>query len=159
MNKGQMFSVDFLLSIAMLILFIGLLMAAAEIKGYEAKEKILSNSLEQKTEVALGILMNSPDVGCTFNGEVLSSSINTTKLTTITLAQLKTKLNLQDNNVSIVLDGIEVMGDTMDSKNIVALDSEVLICSGNVSFSDLNSCMTQTVCPLPKQTISIKVGK
>jgi len=62
--KGQVMSLDFLISIIAITLAIGLLLQFAELKVYNEQEEMEWLQIKEIAETASGLLVNSPEVVC-----------------------------------------------------------------------------------------------
>ena len=163
MNKGQIFSIDFLFAMVLMIFFLGMLIGLGEMQNYEKKEQTIRAELETRTQAALITLTNSNDFTCkTDLGTHLAYSIDLSKLIPKTNIDTKNNLGLKDYNLSILLDNIIQTGkdDAHFGKNIYAFDINILQCNGIVNFSDINNCMNDTCSGATKQAkLTIKVSK
>ena len=63
-QKGQVFSVDFLISIMVIVLAIGLLLNFYELSAHAQKESKINSELRSAAERAADLLVYSPDVTC-----------------------------------------------------------------------------------------------
>jgi len=163
MNKGQIFSLDFIIAMILMVFFLGLLLSLGELQGYERKEKRILYELESKTEAALISLVNSPQFSCKLDtNSFLAYSFDIKKIDLITNEDLKNSIGLLDYNLSLFLDGTQVTGheDIHSGKNIYAIDVNILYCNGEVSFTELNNCMSGSCGDtINKQTLKLKVSK
>jgi len=163
MNRGQIFSIDFLIAMILMIFFLGLILSLGELQGYERKEERIRYELESKTESALISLVNSPDYACKLDtNSYLAYSFDYSKINLISQDDLKKSLGLIDYNLSLILNGhIDVNhNDAHNGTNVYAIDLNVLYCDSEVNFSDLNSCMNGTCSPtLSNQILKLKVSK
>ncbi len=95
-KKGQIFSLDFLISLIAVTLAIGLLLQMSELKAYNEKEEAAWQKLKQLGETASRLLVNNPDIICDVdNGAsdfVISNCIDSTK--TINRAALGLPLDI-----------------------------------------------------------------
>lgn len=64
MEKGQVFSLDFLVSLAAVTLAIGLLFQAVEVRAYSQKEGEMRAELEMVAETAADLLVSNPEIVC-----------------------------------------------------------------------------------------------
>jgi len=163
MNKGQIFSIDFLIAMILMIFFLGLLLSLGELQGYERKEARIRYEIASKTEAAIISLVNSPQYACEMDtNSYLAYSLDISKINTMSNDELKKSLGLLDYNLSLLLDNLILSGhdDPLNGKNIYAVDLDILYCNGNISFSDLNMCMNGTCgTVIEKHTLKVKVSK
>ncbi len=164
MNKGQIFSVDFLFAMILMIFFLGTLFGIGEIKNYETKEDNIRNELEMKSQAALITLTNSKMFSCENDVNLfMAYSIDKDKLDLITTQkEFKEMLGLADYNLSLLLDGGTVNGknDIHSGRNIYAIDLNVLYCEGTAKFSDINACIGGSCnAKVEQKKLTIKVSK
>ena len=173
-NRGQLFASDFLIAMTIVILGFGIIASISEFNLYQNKEQTNYKELQEKAEAAAITLTNSTWSTCAFGTSEAAYSINTDKVGLIATADaLKKRLGIADYNVQITLTEHIIKTDispanfpktAINSKNIVAIDLNVMWCKNGAKFSDINACMTQQLfdCTdqnIGKGTLSIKVGK
>jgi len=64
MKKGQLISLDFLISIILVVLSIGLIMQLSEVENYNFKDKTLRDETYIRGKTAASLLVNSPETTC-----------------------------------------------------------------------------------------------
>lgn len=163
MNKGQIFSIDFIIAMILMLVFLGGLMSIGEVQSYEKKEAQIRNNLKTKTEAALIVLTNSQEYGCTLDtGETLAYSLDSTKITSVPHIKLKEDLGLVDYNLSLLIDGVvdPNHSENSSSPNIYAAEINILYCGKGITYSDINSCYTGS-CPanIAESKLTIEVSK
>ncbi len=166
MTKGQIFSLDFLIAVSILILGIGLLMNSVYLSTYEAKEKLEKRNLSEKAEAGLTALFSNANAGCDVNGHYAAHSINLSKLDNLTSTDakdiaLKKALGLGDMNVSLEVGGNQKINDGMNLRNIYAVEIDVMACeNSSVTFTALRNCMNGASCagPITQKKLKIRVG-
>jgi len=163
MNKGQIFSIDFLIAMILMIFFLGLLLSLGEIGSYERKEQRIRYELESKTQAALIALTNSPQYNCKLDtGSYLAYSFDSSKFNGITNDDLKKYVGLDDYNLSLFLDGVKVTNHNEDhiSKNIYSVDVKVLFCTGDINYTDIQNCMDGSCTnDIENKILSVMVSK
>jgi len=87
MERGQVFTLDFLISLIAATLAVGLLIQAVELRTYSQKESRLRNDLERVAENAGNMLVASNGITCelqsTYDGariDYMNNCIDTTKI-------------------------------------------------------------------------------
>ena len=101
MNKGQIFSIDFIIAMILMIFFLGSLLSLGELQNYERKERRIIYELESKTEAALITLTNSPSYSCKLDtNSFLAYSVDINKIKNIKHNDLKNSIGLNDYNLS-----------------------------------------------------------
>ncbi len=177
MNKGQMFSIDFLIATVIVIMAFGLLTAAAEINFYNKKQTQLYEVMKQKTQSAAIALVNSPDYDCNIRELELAYSIDLNKASKISESDFKNRLGLKDYNANISFRDLanggtllsqKIINDSItDSNNVVSIDLNIAGCVTfpRPTYSDLNNCIRTTqgnFCSsstLKIYTMTVKVAK
>jgi len=163
MHKGQIFSIDLLASMVIIILGFGLLTSLGEINLYNTKQKQSFEILKQKTETALIIFTNSPRYDCNIEGIQLAYSLDENKLNLLTEQEIKKELGLMDYNVQIHTETNTILNDTLNQENIASIDLNIAYCKNNPTFEDLTNCTNSGgTCydtKLMLKTLTIRVGK
>ena len=163
MNKGQLFSIDFVIAMILMIFFLGSLLSLGELQSYERKERRITYELESKTETALITLTNSPNYSCKLDtNSFLAYSFDLNKIKNITHDDLKKSIGLKDYNLSLLLNNSLVQNHVDDHAglNIYSIDVEVLFCDGNISYQDINNCQFGACSHgVEKKILSVGVSK
>ncbi len=167
--KAQIFAVDVIISIILVILAIGIISAAAEFNFYNSKQQTSYAILKQKAETAAIVLANSNWSSCSTGNTNLSYSINTIKINAINpnpdtrKAEIKKRLGLEGYKANIILQtpvAYEILNEEMTDPNAVSLELNVFVCTGgNVAQNLLNSCMEGGACTFSERKLIITVGK
>ena len=159
MNKGQIFSIDFILAIVLVILFMGTIITFSETQLYSEKENILTTKLMKQTDAGLVALLNGKYSCKLESGINLANSLDKSQISSENNDSLKKYLGLNDNNVSLKLDGTALNLDETHTKTTrIILDQNILVCTGQVLISDLNNCLRGSNCTLTENKISIEVS-
>jgi hypothetical protein len=64
MNKGQLISLDFIMSLILVVIAIGITMQLSEIENYNFKDKQLKDETQIRGKTAAALLVNSPRTTC-----------------------------------------------------------------------------------------------
>jgi len=166
MNKGQIFSTDFLFAMIMIILGFGILAGIAETNQYNLKEKTLMENIKNKAQTAALTIANSSFADCNLNDTNLAYSINTKKISALTEKEIKQKLGLQDYNAQITLKGTpdrNILANVMNTNNIYITTVKVLVCNETTLPTDILECAKNpgacNSAKAEKRTLEVKVGK
>jgi len=144
MSKGQIFSIDFLIAMVLMVFFLGFLMNLGDLQSYEKKEAGIISELSDRGDAAAITLTNSIEFACkTDTNTFLAYSFDIKKVNIIVLEDLKERIGLFDYNVSLALDGTALpdKDNPHDGKQIYSIDLSVLTCDGNINFKDINACI------------------
>ena len=76
-QKGQIITLDFLISLIAITLAIGILLQFAEVKAYNEKEELQWVELTEIAETASNLLVSSPEISCEEDGIYLVNCIDT----------------------------------------------------------------------------------
>jgi len=164
-ERGQVFSLDLLIAMVLVVLGIGLLLNAAELRAYEAKESSLRAEMQEKAEAALIAFTNSKVIACAADSTPLAFTADYAKLNAMNSAAgreaLKKFLGLQGYNVQLSVGATTALNDSPNEGNIVALEAPVMTCtsSATLTMKDVGDCATGSCTKLTKQTISLKVSR
>jgi len=162
MNKGQIFSIDFVIAMILMIFFLGLLLNLGELQSYERKERRITYELESKTEAALITLTNSPNYSCKLDtNSFLAYSFDRNKIKNINHNDLKNSIGLNDYNLSLLFNPTNPNHiDEHNGLNIYSIDINVLFCDGDISYQDINNCHFGACSgSIEKQVLSVRVSK
>lgn len=159
MRKGQIISLDFMVSLIGVVLAIGLLIQGFEMNTYATKEAQAYNELRIVGETAADLLVSNPDIVCNLvdgSGKLLghlNNCIDTSK--TIS----KEKLGIPETyNYNIEGSGLTLAGNSTlsgNEKNVYAVERTVVTHSGDVP----KSCMVDGSCLLAATAITLRVWK
>ncbi len=158
MNKGQIFSLDFLLATIIMIIFIGTTINAFETRTYLIKEEINSDILIQNSNSAFIALTNGIYSCKTENYISLPFTINETVLNSKNIGELKASIGLQDKNISLEINGTKVFDEINQKETIIAIENEVLFCNNIIELKDLEDCLNGN-CIFEKKKIILMVEK
>ena len=169
-QRGQIFSIDLILAMILVILAIGLLFNAANLRAFEAKEDAMSGEVREKAEAAAIALTNGGATSCSVGSSALAYSIDMAKINAYAAnpEALKKILGLQGYSVQLSVStkagSSVIIDDKSETKNAVAFEAQVLACtqSSKVLFEEISNCM-KGACPaigsLSRQKVSLKVGR
>ncbi len=160
MNKGQIFSIDFLISIILLVLFLGLIINAIEIKTNQTKETFLQEKIITESKVAFDVLTNGKYACKLDNGNILGSSLNENLLNSDLKENVKEYLAISDKKVNLkVFDNPTILNDNLIGETIINIEREILVCENVINFADLNNCLKGENCALEKKIVTLGVTK
>jgi len=171
--KGQIFSIDFLLSLIIVVFAIGLLVQLIELNAYDLKEKELNRELEGVALTAGSRLVNSEKISCELvtsapapltPPQYVMNCIDRAKAGTVTKNDLGIPTDF-DCNISI--DGITGIpfnncntAVTGLEKNIAGIDRNVVLHSGSLTKSELEKCLGDLPgCTLTEGTAKVLVWR
>tara|TARA_Y100000310_G_scaffold345396_1_gene464438 strand:- start:4883 stop:5362 length:480 start_codon:yes stop_codon:yes gene_type:complete len=139
MNKrGQIISLDFLISVAAITLAIGLLIQFNELKVYNENEELKWLELKEVAETAGDMLVSHPDTTCTVNaGSYFFKLLNCIDTQTIDTGT-KTKLGIPNEfDFSTVIDGTDI-GGTISGQDYYAVQRTIVFNSGPLTKREFN---------------------
>ena len=167
--KGQLFTTDFLIGMIIVILGFGLMTAQLEFTMYQNKETTNYNELAEKAESATITLSDANWSACDINRTSLAYSIDINKINSLNEHEIKKRIGLTDYNANITLTSPtltkNIITEIITNKNIYSIDLNVLTCTNDANFTDLNYCLNYSGagnCNTNKiwmSTLKIKVGK
>jgi hypothetical protein len=161
--KGQIFSLDFLIAMTLLILILGVILNTTETKNIEVKEKILKTQIEEKVNVAFQTLLNTPEFNCDINKLILTNTIDKNKLLQNN-QELKNMLGLTRYNIEIKINDQNITSQINYQNNeILTIEQEIFFCEKSLNYTtmDLNNCRIDNCYTnyLEKGKITLMVGK
>ncbi|MFA5763769.1 MAG: hypothetical protein WC915_03065 [archaeon] len=159
MNKGQIFSIDFILAMILVVLFIGTILTFSETQLYSQKENILTTKLIKQTDAGLVALLNGKYSCQLESGINLANSLDMTTINAADESALKKYLGLSDKDVTLKIDGSFLkLNNTPTGDKTIILDQNILTCNGQVLISDLNNCLRSNNCTLTENKLSLEVS-
>ena len=161
MNKGQIFSIDMLFAIILLIFSIGIIIGSAEINTYNQKQQINQNNLITKTIIGAEVITNSNEWKCDLNNTHLPYSINMNKFNTTNfpLEKIKEKANLTTYNIRISINNEIIYNENIEeNKDLIVHELEILTCTNQTTFNELKECIDKNE-NCPNELISKKIFK
>jgi len=165
-KKGQVFSLDFLISLILIVLAIGIIIQLSEINSYETKEKQVREELEMVGGTAKNLLLTSPSIVCGIadirdneiigymNGCYCSKPINKEFL------GLPEGYNCNiSGNAGITTDCTD---NPINAKNVYSAEIKAVFAEGGTTYitKDIyQNCINGNGCSLKEGTIKLKVWK
>ncbi|GEM_PF-4475983 len=162
MNKGQLFSVDFLLAIAIVMLAVGVQLKLMQTHAFDAHQSYNQTELEAIGNTAVVLLLTNPTITCQVTNTTGAplfhqpNCINTN--ITLTKSQLGIPSEYDYRITGITFTGSDARTPAATQENIYALDLNTLVNAGPIFKSTLNTCI-QTGCPANRSRITLEVWK
>lgn len=171
-QNGQVFSLDFLLSIVLVLLAVGIIMQFLELKTYETKEFSQQQELERIGNTAAELLVSNPAIVCELK-DVAGNTIGTLQNCLATTPSLLKKENLgipssYSCNISASGTGVVINSDECNSILDSSTQPNIFVSTRKIVFqqagrqvqkSELQNCINGAGCSLKNGEITIKVWK
>lgn len=165
MHKGQIFSIDFLIAMGIVVLLIGTILLATEKQNFYQTEENEHNKLTTKINNGLLALFATGEYDCNLENQRLKYSLDINKLIQ-KKATIKQKIGLIDYNVQLIIEtdiSVQILNEELKDDTIYALDMNILTCidSNKLSYLDLFNCREGTCysANLKERKLSIRVSK
>lgn len=131
MNKGQITTIDFLISMSLVIFCIGAIMGFAELQTYKIKSEIKESVLAEKAEAALIVLASGTETGCQKGDHNLAYSfdMNPAGMNKEVLKKILGVNPSEDYNINLKVGSATIIDNQMNGKNIVTFDINLLVCN------------------------------
>lgn len=159
--KGQIFSLDFLMSMILVILIIGMIIQTSELNNYNTKEYIEKKNMEDSLNSSLMILLANTQYNCELNGTTLKNTIDKRKL--LQKTNIKEEIGLLNYDLELIVNNKNYTPQLIDKKNIFAIETEIMTCEKSTDYinMDLTNCLNNDCFKnfLTKEKIILKVGK
>jgi hypothetical protein len=140
--RGQIFSIDLIVAMIILVLFLGILITHSETITYSEKENIQMQKLIQKSEAGLTALLNGKYSCTTSSQNRLANSIDEQKIGT-NLIQIKEYLALQNFKIEIkISEGANQKFSKFDDPlgyNVIVNERDILFCDGTINEADIEN--------------------
>lgn len=160
-KKGQIFSLDFLLSMIIVILIIGTIINTTEIKTYNTKKNIENQQIEENLDLAIKTILTTPKFNCDTNGQILKYTLDINKIKNLK-TEIKNVLGLNKYYTQIIIGAEEIIfEDTPNTTLIKEIIIQTCENSENFKLMDLNNCRLSNCYSnfLQEQKLIIGVGK
>ncbi len=140
MERGQIFSLDFLISLVAATAAIGLLVQAVEVQAYSQKEEGLFNDLRRVAENAANLLIASNETTCLVaeTNEHLVNCIDSSKFFSARKARILLGIP-ETYGFSLSGATISWSDGTPDSKDFYEVKRIVVVNSGGISKAEFDS--------------------
>lgn len=158
MKKAQIFTLDAMLSLVLVVMALGLIIHSFELKEYTLREEELFNELKSKAEVASLMLSINEKIICEIQQTKMKMQ-NCIATNNNKLSRLKELLGLNaDFGCRLANARNETIGNCSDNipdnKNIVSIKKKLLVLNDNPTKSNWNTCINMG-CPFEDYTLSI----
>lgn len=147
MQKGQLFSLDFLVSLIVVMLAIGLVFQFSELQTYDLKDKMLFDETKRVAETASNMLVGNPAILCKLVEEgtanqisYLSNCIDSSNPSALTKNNLGIPAAYNCNADGITITDCSSIP-TSAAKNSYSVKRTILLHSGNLSKKDYDNCI------------------
>jgi len=145
MKKAQLFTLDLMLSFALVVLAIGLTIHSFELNTYSLREEELYNELKNKAETASLMLSINEKLNCS----VQNTNIRMQNCIYPNVQQLKNELGLSSEFGCKItyIDGVEkTLGNCTESvpqniNNVISIKKSLLLLSDTIDKSKWNDCV------------------
>jgi hypothetical protein len=159
--KGQIFSLDFIIAIVIVIVFFGTILNAYETRNIMFKQEIENQFIIEKSNNAF-LLLTSNFPCETENGIILPYTINVEKMNDFLKSEseyeLKKKIGLKDNNIVLIIDKTKIINEVQSSKDtIIVIEKNILTCDNKIIFEEFEKCLKGNSCKYGKKIIDLWV--
>jgi len=159
MNKGQIFSIDFIIAMILVIVFIGVLITSVETKHYSEKENINFELDLARATTGLRLLTNG-QYSCktTDTNLTLPFSLNKTLFDNASKDEVKKYLSLNDTNINISINDTSTNVNDTYAQDFINLELEILTCNNTLDLNDMINSLNNNY-SLSKEKINLRVGR
>ena len=164
MKKAQIFTLDAIIALVVVVTAIGLIVNAFELKEYNLREEEKFSELKNKAETAALMLAVNENLNCS----VGSTGIKIQNCVYNYGDSIKSELGLSDEfkcNITNTDNPITLMGceDSLPTdKEVVAITKNILYmnnASGELIKAEWNDCIRGASCPLSSKEFTISVWR
>lgn len=144
MEKGQIFSLDFLLSIAVVMMALGLVLRAAELASYDWKDREIFSELKGVAENSGNLLVASPEINCRVRG-IDINIMNCVDTTKISPSNAREKLAIPaEFGYSLTISPQQTIAfGSRENKDFVETRRKVLLHNGDITKQEYNTTFRQ----------------
>lgn len=171
-QNGQLFSLDFLLAMGLVVLLLGTVISIGQRQAFEIHEASRRNELAQTGQHAVIALVTNPKTTCTLfangTGTALETNVNNcldwgkiTGPTGLSIPDLAKEIGLPANYSFFIKTETQTIGtDPLDiPPAIFSQDFNAIISNGTVSKKELYRCIKKQGCTISSQAVSFKAWK
>lgn len=164
-RKGQVFSLDFVLSLVVVIVLLALLFQVFEVTAYEAKQQQVQKELMVVGELASERLVTDESIACrlvddnniALPGYELVNCINTARLSTLNKGLIGIP-----NDFNCHVDGLSLTGCTdgvppTQVRDVFEIERRVILSATDFNKTVFNNCVDGLACPLTDTNITLRV--
>ena len=149
MEKGQMFSLDLLLSLVLVFLAVGLLFRGMEFAAYSGADERGFADIKRVAETTGNMVVGFPGINCLLeNTNIrLVNCVDGVSLGTLTLATAREELAIPDEydfSISEPINGFSIGGDPGE-KDFFEVKRSVIVHAGPVSKTEFNSTFRTSI--------------
>ncbi len=160
-KKGQIISLDFLISIGLIVIALGLLVQFVEGNSYEKKQENIFRELKSVGSAASENLVSSNSINCEIAQQnyKIANCINLQNIGTD--SEVENVLGIPEEYEWRLTwsGGTRGSSNPLNAENIYSEKRKVLTASGSVSKSVLMQCIYGGTCALPQTEMTLKVWK
>ncbi len=151
--KGQVFSLDFLLSLALVFLATGLLLRAAELSSYDKKDEQTFSEMTSVAENAAILLAANPRINCMVD-TIDEKLVNCIDLALLTNANARNNLGIP-TGYGFRVSGLssQIASGNQENKDFIEAKRTVLLHNGVITKSEYNTTFRNT----PLSVVTIRV--
>jgi len=144
MKKGQVFSLDFLLSLALVLLAIGLVIRGIELAKYDQKDEEIYSELRAIAENTGNLLTGNPEINCTVR-QLEVSIMNCADTAKINSSNARAKLGIPTEfGFSVInLSATPISAGTQGEKDFAEVKRKVLLHNGDITKQEYNTTFRQ----------------
>lgn len=166
-SKAQLFSLDLVISMILIVLVIGVLVHSFELRSYDLREKSNLAELGAVSSQASSLIFESSPFACTFLYDgasfIMPNCLDTSaSFNKVDLGLSDFKCNISvPISVSISTDCTDLIPDYQDASitNFLTIERNVVFTSGDVSYSEFYDCRKNQSCVLEEGSFILRVWK
>jgi hypothetical protein len=170
MHKGQIFSMDFLFALILLVVFLGTIVTHSQIRTHAEKEVILNEQLLKETDSAITVLLNgatpckitkNSNTIYTLNNSINTNDLNKALLNQNKIEEFKEKLGLVNKNIVITIDlDNYIMEITSTPSDMLVFKRKIITCDSDITIDQFNDYLLGNgTSPIAEQELFFKVAK
>jgi hypothetical protein len=165
-ENGQIFSLDFLISLVVVIVCLAIVLQVFELTSYDAKQQQVAREVMVIGELASERLVTDERVLCQvsdgFNplpGFELVNCLDTNRLTALNKGLIGIPASFSCNVAGVTLSGCTDGSPPNTAQNVFEIERRVILSSGPITKASLSACIDGAACALNDTNITVTVWR
>jgi hypothetical protein len=164
-KKGQIFSLDFILSLVVVIALLALLFQVFEVTAYEAKQQQVQRELMVVGELASERLVTDESIACRLvddnnnflPGFELVNCINTSRLAALNKGLIGIPFDFNCQVDGLALSGCTDGSPPTEVRDVFEIERRVILSPTDFNKTVFNRCVAGLACPFADTNITLRV--
>lgn len=165
-NKGQVFSLDFLISLVVVVVCLGLLIQVFELTSYSAKQQqtfrevmVIGELASERLVTDEAVLCRLTDGAAVLPGFELVNCLNTTRLAALNKGLIGIPADFYCNVAGVSLSGCADGTPPANARNVFEVERRVIVSATDINKAAFSQCIDGGGCPYTDTNITVTVWR